>query len=54
MELPTDLAQYVEADNAAFRAELEKWDRDHSDKGTGSASGVNDIVVTPVQPQQVH
>ncbi|KAH8023780.1 hypothetical protein HPB51_016675 [Rhipicephalus microplus] len=52
MELPTDLAQYVEADNAAFRAELEKWDRDHSDKGTGSASGVNDIVVTPVQPQQ--
>ncbi|XP_037279428.2 ubiquitin carboxyl-terminal hydrolase 25 isoform X1 [Rhipicephalus microplus] len=52
MELPTDLAQYVEADNAAFRVELEKWDRDHSDKGTGSASGVNDIVVTPVQPQQ--
>ncbi|XP_049524790.1 ubiquitin carboxyl-terminal hydrolase 25-like isoform X4 [Dermacentor silvarum] len=53
LQLPPDLAQYVEADNAAFRRELEQWDLSHRDKVTvDAATSGNDIVVTPVQSQQ--
>lgn len=53
LQLPPDLAQYVEADNAAFRRELEQWDLSHRDKVTvDTATSGNDIVVTPVQSQQ--
>lgn len=52
LQLPPDLARYVEADNAAFRKELEQWDLKHQERAAvdAAASG-NDIVVTPVQPQ---
>lgn len=54
LELPADLAQHVEADNKAFRKELEQWDLSHQDKATvDAATSGNDIVVTPLRPQKV-
>lgn len=53
LELPADLAQHVEADNKAFRKELEQWDLSHQDKATvDAATSGNDIVVTPLRPQK--
>ncbi|XP_050033552.1 ubiquitin carboxyl-terminal hydrolase 25-like isoform X3 [Dermacentor andersoni] len=53
LELPPDLAQYVEADNAAFRRELEQWDLGNREKvAVDAATSGNDIVVTPVRSQQ--
>ncbi|CAN7980682.1 unnamed protein product [Ixodes pacificus] len=49
LELPSDLAQFVEEDNEAFRRELEQWDRSHKDCPDGASS---DIVVTPLQQQK--
>lgn len=49
LELPSDLAQFVEEDNEAFRRELEQWDRSHKDCSDGASS---DIVVTPLQQQK--
>ncbi|XP_077483445.1 ubiquitin carboxyl-terminal hydrolase 25-like isoform X2 [Amblyomma americanum] len=52
LQLPPDLARYVEADNTAFHKELEQWDLKHQERAAvDAAAGGNDIVVTPVQPQ---
>ncbi|CAN7983846.1 unnamed protein product, partial [Ixodes hexagonus] len=53
LELPSDLAQFVEEDNEAFRRELDQWDRSHKDQGSVDvAAGGSDIVVTPLRQQQ--
>lgn len=53
LELPSDLAEYVQEDNEAFQQELELWDRSHKDQGSVDvAAGSSDIVVAPLQTLQ--